>query len=87
MLLCTTSNWTTKYYTSRKVKSNSKVSSCYEVNVRAVMAMRKIGRGHTALEKLCGFFNLPEPPHVTTVSDIQKNTVGAYNNAASQSMQ
>ena len=54
-LLCTTCNWTTKYYTCSKVKSNSKVSSCYKVNVRAVMAMRKIGLGHAALEKVCGF--------------------------------
>ena len=50
------------------------------------MAMREIGRGHTALEKLCGFLNLPEPPHITTVNDIQKNIVDAYNNAASHSM-
>ena len=52
-LLCTTCNWTTKYYTSGKVKGNTKVNSCYEVNVRAVMAIRKIGRGHIGLEKLC----------------------------------
>ena len=32
-LLCTTCNQTTKYYTSRKVKSNSKGNLCYEVNV------------------------------------------------------
>ena len=61
-LLCTTCNWTTKYYTSRKVKSNSKVNSCCEVNVRAVMAMKDVGCGHAALEKLCGFLNLPEHP-------------------------
>ena len=85
-LLCTTCNWTTKYYTSRKVGSNSKVNSCYEVNGRAVMTVRKNCCGHTALEKLCGFLNLPEPPHATTVSDIQKNIVDAYNNIASQSM-
>ena len=52
-LLCTTFNWTTKYYTSGKVKGNPKVNSCYEINVRPVMAIRKIGRGHIALEKLC----------------------------------
>ena len=48
------------------------------MNVRAVMAMREIGRCHTALEKLCEFLNLPEPPH-------EKNIVDAYNNVASQS--
>ena len=85
-LLCTTCNWTTKRYTSKKVKSNSKINSCYEVHIRAVMAMREIGRGHTALEKLCEFLNLPEPLLATTVSDIQKNIVDAYNNVAYQSM-
>ena len=79
MLLCTTCNWTAKYYASRKVRRNSKVSSCYEVNVRAVMATGEIGRSHTALEKLCGFLNLPEHPHATTISDMQKNIVDAYN--------
>ena len=48
------------------------------MNVRAVMAIREIGRSHTALEKLCEFLNLPEPPH-------EKNIVDAYNNVASQS--
>ena len=56
------------------------------MHLRAVMAMREIGRGHTALEKLCEFLNLPEPLLATTVSDIQKNIVDACNNVASQSM-
>ena len=50
------------------------------------MAMRETGLGNTALEKLCGFLNLSEPPHATTLSDIQKNIVDAYNNVDSQSM-
>ena len=54
--------------------------------MRPVMAMRKIGRGYAALEKPCGFLNLPEPPHSTTVSDIQKNMVDVYNNLASRLM-
>ena len=57
-LSCSMCKWSTIYYTSRKIENHSKVKSCYEVNVRAVMAMREIGRGHTALEKLCGFLNL-----------------------------
>ena len=50
------------------------------------LCLREIGRGHTALEKLWRFLNLPEPPHATTVSDRQKNIVDIYNNVASQSM-
>ena len=41
-------NWTAKYYTSRKVKSNSKVNSCYGMNVGAAVAMKGIDRGCTA---------------------------------------
>ena len=85
-LSCSMCKWSTIYYTSTKIENHSKVKSCYEVNVRAVMAMREIGSGHTALEKLCGFLNLPEPPHITTVNDIQKNIADAYNNVAFHSM-
>ena len=47
--------------------------------------MREIGRGNTASEKLCEFLNSPEPPRATTISEIQKNIVDAYNNVPSQS--
>ena len=47
-VLCTTCNWTTKYYTSRKVKSDSKANAYYEMKVRAVMTITEIERNHTA---------------------------------------
>ena len=56
------------------------------MNIRAVLAIRKISRGQTTLEKLCGILDLPEPRHATTVRNIQKNIVNAYNNVASQYM-
>ena len=37
------------------------------MNIRAVLAIRKISRGQTTLEKLCGILDLPEPRHATTV--------------------
>ena len=83
---CTMYKWTTNYYSSRKIKNNSKEKLCYEVNVRAAMAMREIGRGHAALEKLFGLLSLPEPPHPITESDIYKNIVDASNNGASHLM-
>ena len=48
--------WSTIYYTSRKIENHSKVKSCYEVNVRAVMAMREIGRGHNSIRKALWIF-------------------------------
>ena len=33
----------------------------YDVNRRSVLAMRRIGRGYSALQKFCGIMNLPPP--------------------------
>ena len=52
------------------------------MNVRVVRDMKEIGLGHAALEKLCDFLHLAEPSNATTVSDIQKDIVDAYNNVA-----
>ena len=36
------------------------------------MAMREVGRGNAALEKVYGFLNLLEPPHPATVETKRK---------------
>ena len=33
----------------------------YDVNLRTVVAFREIGRGHTAIETIGGFMNMPPP--------------------------
>ena len=35
----------------------------FDLNRRSVLAMRRIGRGHTALQKFCGVRNMPGPVH------------------------
>ena len=33
----------------------------FDINTRAVYGMRTVGCGHCALEKLCGYLNMPKP--------------------------
>ena len=33
----------------------------YDVNRRSVLAMRRIGRGHSASQKFCGVMDMPGP--------------------------
>ena len=35
------------------------VEKKFDINVRTVAAFRKIGKGHTAIETVCGFLNVP----------------------------
>ena len=48
------------------------------------MAMTEIGKGHSALEKLCGFLNLP--PQKATFNDVQNKALLSYKYIATQSM-
>ena len=41
--------------------SSSPKSRFYDVNRRSVLAMRRIGRGYTSMQKFCGIMNLPPP--------------------------
>ena len=49
------------FYSSQKVdnKNISSGNKPFEINIRAVYGMRSIGGGHAALEKCCGFLNMP----------------------------
>lgn len=84
ILSCNTCKWTTNYYTSWKVKNNSKVQSCYEVNILAVnlswscwirkaMWVFKFTRASTSKYNQKNIF------------DTQKIIADAYNNVASRS--
>ena len=58
------SEWTKEIYTSKELKNNSKGKSPFNINVRSVLAIREIGRGYSALEKLCAYLNLSLPVQV-----------------------
>ena len=52
-------DWNKFFYTNKEVKSNNAGASPFEINYRAIIAMREIGKGFTELSNLCGFMNLP----------------------------
>ena len=57
-------DWNKFFYTSKEVKSDNPGASPFEINYRAIIARREIGKGFTALgyhllQKFCGFMNLP----------------------------
>ena len=76
------SEWTKEIYTSKELKNNSKGKSPFDINVRSVLAIREIGRGYSALEKLCGYLNLSLPVQVNAFKETQKEVLVAYNTLA-----
>ena len=52
-------DWNKFFYTNKEVKSNNAGPSPFEINYRAIIAMREIEKGFTELSNLCGFMNLP----------------------------
>ena len=45
------------FYTSKEI-SNSADRQPFDINIRTVADFREVGKGHSALEKVCGFMNL-----------------------------
>ena len=73
-----TSNFIDKHIGSGKVP--------YDVNLRTVVAFREIGRGHTAIETLCGFMSMPPPMTSKTFQETMEYVHPFYIEAANKSM-
>ena len=83
---CNKCDWDKNTYTSRQVSNDSCDALPFEINMRTIIAMREIGKGHTALEKLCGFMNLTPPMKKNAFNKMQKTLYAAYKDVAEQSM-
>ena len=79
-------DWNKFFYTSKEVKSNNPRASPFEINYRAIIAMREIGKGFTGLSKFCGFMNLPPPMNVKAFNDMQEKMASTYTYVADGSM-
>ena len=84
-LSCTKCDWCTYFVTSKVVeenkgetKSSGSGRNGYDVDIRSVIATREIGRGHTALQNLCGFMNIPAPMTQKTFLETQINVSSQY---------
>ena len=86
--ICTTPTclWNRSFHTSKEVKTDGRGKSPFEINHRALIAMREIGKGHTALSTFCGFMNMPQPMNVKPFNDMQENISNVYKEVANTSM-
>ena len=71
-------NWKQSYYTSntaQKMKFSFKdfFSKCDQIHNHFIIAMREIGRGHTALKTFCGVMNMPPPMQIISFNEMQQN--------------
>ena len=60
-LRCVECGYSRHFYSSKTVETNKPGKKLLDINVRMVYGMRGIGAGHSALVKLCGYLNMPEP--------------------------
>ena len=58
----------------------------FEINIRAVYGMRSIGGGHAALEKFCGFLDMPAPMTKNNYDKVSKNLKEAAKTVAERTM-
>jgi ribosomal protein S27E len=65
-LQCGACDWKYCFNTSKK-KGQS-----YEINVRATLAFREIGKGHSAMTTFSKVLNMPAPPRRANFTKIQK---------------
>ena len=78
--------WDKTIYTSKDVETVTRGRKGFNINTRSVLAFREIGKGHTAMQTLCGYMNMPPPMSVTTYNDII-NSIHNYIEVANKSMQ
>ena len=63
-------------YTTKTLTNSDKGMQPFGINMRCVYTMARCGVGHTGLEKLCGFMNMP-PPMVRKLFDKLSNNICA----------
>ena len=87
-LMCMEGNcdWHRFFYTSKDVKSDNPGASPFEINYRAIFAIKEIGKGFTELSNFCGFINLPPPINVKAFNDMQEKIASGYTYVADGSM-
>ena len=62
-----TCEWKSCFNTSKKEGQS------YEINIRAVLAFREIGKGHNSMVTFSKILNMPAPPRRDNCTKIQNN--------------
>ena len=68
------------------MKSDNPGASPFEINYKAIIVMREIGKEFTGLSNFCGFMNLPPPMNVKAFNDMQEKIASTYTYVADGSM-
>ena len=74
------------YSSQTLTNDNEKGMKPFEINYRAVYALRSVGVGYCGFEKLCGFLNLPRPMTQTNYDYISDALGESAKSTADQSM-
>ena len=82
---------TKSFWSSKKIDKTidgckPKGRSGFDINTRSIIAMREIGKGHTALKTLCGYMNISPPMTPKTFCDIQDYVISSYIKASEVNM-
>ena len=86
-LQCPVCLWEHEFYSSKFANLEGKKSkNNFEVNVRAVMAMRNLGIGHDGLECFCLHMNMNQPMTRNNYSKLIDSLHTEYMNEAEESM-
>ena len=82
---CERCRWNQKYYTSKQTEI-SKYKTPFEINARAIVAVREIGKRLTSLKMLCGYLNMPPPMQIAAFNSLQTIVGKAYETVVTDSM-
>ena len=84
---CQQCEWKHEFYSSPEIEmKNSPGRNMQDVNLRAVLAFREIGRGHEAMKMFASCMNMPPPMAYKSYAAINDLLLDAYKESANESM-
>ena len=88
---CTKCTWIERFYSSQTTAKNSESPasgrSSFDVNIRAMVAFREIGKGYEGMSNFATFMNLPPPLSKTGYNKINNKLNSVYKEVAEKSCQ
>ena len=83
---CCSCPWYHDLYTSKEIVSAKRGNNKYNVNVRAFIAFREIGRGHSSIQTFCQYMNMASPMTKKNYDNLALDIHFAYVGASRESM-
>ena len=85
---CNSCTWRNSHYTSKKIETGKKAGDKpFGINYRTIVAFREIGKGHSAIETLCGFMNITPPMNNNSYTKAMKELYLSYRKKAIDNME